>query len=55
LAESDALVVNSKKFREASMAYPAAATLGRAFGFFSLLISLDMGMDQYLLIPFLGG
>jgi len=30
LAESDALVVNSKKFREASMAYPAAATLGRA-------------------------
>lgn len=29
LAESDALLVNSKKFREASMAYPAAATLGR--------------------------
>ncbi|CAK9066156.1 unnamed protein product [Durusdinium trenchii] len=30
LAESDALVVNSKKFREASLAYPAAAALGRA-------------------------
>ncbi|CAK9002015.1 Hypothetical protein (Fragment) [Durusdinium trenchii] len=29
LAESDALVVNSKKFREASLAYPAAAALGR--------------------------
>ncbi|CAJ1410481.1 unnamed protein product [Effrenium voratum] len=30
LAESDALVINSQKFREASMCYPASVTLGRA-------------------------
>eukprot|EP00438_Fugacium_kawagutii_P019000 Skav233931 [mRNA] locus=scaffold3074:119819:122760:+ [translate_table: standard] len=38
LAESDALLVNSKKFREASMAYPAAATLGRH------LSAVDLGV-----------
>jgi len=42
LAESDALVVNSKKFREASMAYPAAATLGRAL---ILRVLLDFLVD----------
>lgn len=41
LAESDALVVNSKKFREASMAYPAAATLGRTWDAFCWILLVD--------------